>query len=259
MTSVSEFIKLEIEPIMLPVINKIVLFNMRKFLLLLACTICSGIAFSEGVSMARLFYQGHGSYRIVSANGLVIYIDPFAGEGYKMPADFVLVTHEHPDHNKVELVTKKKDCQVFRAKNFISGGKYGEARFNGIKIQAVPAYNKNHNQNECVGYVITLENGIKLYCAGDTSYTDYMQESLSIMNIDYAILPCDGFYNMDAKEAATCANIIGAANSIPVHTKPGALFDANVAQQFAESVDLSRTDFLILKPNEEKYLVTNNK
>ena len=37
--------------------------------------------------MAELLYQGHGSYRIVSNEGVVIYVDPYAGEGYDMPAD----------------------------------------------------------------------------------------------------------------------------------------------------------------------------
>lgn len=31
--------------------------------------------------MAELLYQGHGSYRIVSNEGVVIYVDPYAGEG----------------------------------------------------------------------------------------------------------------------------------------------------------------------------------
>ena len=59
--------------------------------------------------MAELLYQGHGSYRIVSNEGVVIYVDPYAGEGYDMPADIVIVTHEHSDHNQVDLVTLKDD------------------------------------------------------------------------------------------------------------------------------------------------------
>ena len=57
--------------------------------------------------MAELLYQGHGSYRIVSNEGVVIYVDPYAGEGYDMPADIVIVTHEHSDHNH-----KNKSCYI---------------------------------------------------------------------------------------------------------------------------------------------------
>ena len=44
--------------------------------------------------MAKLLYQGHGSLRIVTDEEIVIYIDPYAGEGYDLPADLILVTHQ---------------------------------------------------------------------------------------------------------------------------------------------------------------------
>ena len=53
--------------------------------------------------MAELLYQGHGSFRICTAAGAVIYVDPFAGDGYDRAADLVLVTHEHYDHNQVAV------------------------------------------------------------------------------------------------------------------------------------------------------------
>ena len=45
----------------------------------------------------------------MSNEGVVIYVDPYAGEGYDMPADIVIVTHEHSDHNQVDFVTLKDD------------------------------------------------------------------------------------------------------------------------------------------------------
>ena len=45
--------------------------------------------------MAILLYQGHGSFRLSTDGGKVIYIDPFASEGYGVPADLILVTHQH--------------------------------------------------------------------------------------------------------------------------------------------------------------------
>jgi len=52
----------------------------------------------------KLLYQGHGSYRITAADGRIIYIDPYAGEGYDKPADILLVSHQHGDHNQTKLV-----------------------------------------------------------------------------------------------------------------------------------------------------------
>lgn len=60
--------------------------------------------------MAKLLYQGHGSLRLISEAGMVIYIDPFIGEGYDIPADLILVTHQHHDHNQIDLPPHKADC-----------------------------------------------------------------------------------------------------------------------------------------------------
>jgi len=201
--------------------------------------------YGEEKYMSKLLYQGHGSYRIRTSEDIVIYVDPYAGKGYDLPADLILVTHEHYDHTAVNLVTKKNVCRIIRARNVLVKGEYKTVTAGKIKIQAVPAYNTYHDRGLCVGFVITLEDGIQIYASGDTSYTDYMKDSLSTMKIDYALLPCDGIFNMDAQEAARCADIIGAAHAIPVHTKPGELFDSRVAAQF------NAKNRLIMQPGEE--------
>lgn len=180
--------------------------------------------------MTKLLYQGHGSLRLISQTGIVIYIDPYAGEGYDLPADILLVTHQHGDHNQIKLVTQKQDCVVITNEEALSGGTHQRFSIGNIEIESVEASNKNHDPKSCVGYIITID-GIKIYAAGDTSKTAQM-ESLSSMEIDYALLPCDGVYNMDLQEAAECAEIINAKHNIPIHMKPGALFDRELAEKF---------------------------
>ena len=107
--------------------------------------------------MAKLLYQGHGSYRVVSKDGLVIYVDPYAGVGYDLRADIVLVTHEHADHNDLSLINKKRDCRILRAADMLVDGKYRKLEINGVIIEAVPAYNENHKRDCCVGYIITID------------------------------------------------------------------------------------------------------
>ncbi len=194
--------------------------------------------------MTKLLYQGHGSFRIITNSKRVIYVDPFVGEGYNLPADIILVTHEHPDHNKIELITQKENCRVLRAEAMLIKGEYKHVQIENLVIEAVPAYNKNHDRNKCVGYVMQVD-GVKIYAAGDTSTTEYMKTNLSKEGLDYALLPIDGFYNMDAKEAEKCAEIIGAKHTIPIHMKPGELFDIKEAEKFLP------TSRLIIKPGEE--------
>jgi len=195
------------------------------------------------MDMATLYYQGHGSYRITTNAGTVVYIDPFAGKGYDQKADLVLVTHEHYDHNKVELVEMKPDGKIIREKDMLIGGVYRHAVVKDVTITAVPAYNAHHDKKECVGYLLETD-GIKLYAAGDTSKTDYMKE-LGKEHLDWAILPIDGIYNMGPLEASSCAKLIGAKHTIPVHMKPGKLFDEATARSFT-------TDGrVIMHPDEE--------
>ena len=57
--------------------------------------------------MATMLFQGHGSYRLETKDGVVVYVDPFAGEGYDVQADLILITHEHFDHNQTDKVPQK--------------------------------------------------------------------------------------------------------------------------------------------------------
>lgn len=193
--------------------------------------------------MAKLLYQGHGSYRIISGNGKVIYVDPYVGEGYDVPADFILVSHQHGDHNQIEKAARKQNCKIITEKEALANGNYNSFSFDGIEIEAVEAKNLMHNPKNCVGYIIALD-GFKIYASGDTSKTKQM-ESFTSRNIDYALLCCDGVFNMGLKEAAECARLIGAKHNIPVHMKPGQLFDRKRAENF------NAPNRLILEPGQE--------
>lgn len=178
--------------------------------------------------MAELLYQGHGSYRIVSNEGVVIYVDPYAGEGYDMPADIVIVTHEHSDHNQVDLVTLKDDGVILRHGDLFVGGEYPIKKIKKVMIEGTPAENKNHSREECVGFIMTVD-GITLYGAGDTNYYPEME---SFNDLDYALLPVDGIYNMSAQEASRCAHVIDSRYFIPIHTSPTQLYDEDIAKSF---------------------------
>jgi L-ascorbate metabolism protein UlaG (beta-lactamase superfamily) len=180
--------------------------------------------------MATLYYQGHGSFRITSNDGKVVYVDPYAGGGYDLPADVVLVTHQHGDHNQIHLCTQKPDCRIITNVESLEGGKHNSFNFGNVIIQAVEAQNKNHNPAECVGFIITVD-GVKIYASGDTSKTEQM-ETFAEMELDYAILCGDGVYNMNPEEAAECARLIGAKHNILIHVKPKALFDRDIAEKW---------------------------
>jgi len=180
--------------------------------------------------MPKLLYQGHGSFRLTAGNGTVMFIDPFIGTGYDVPADVILVSHQHDDHNKVGLITQKPGCTVISNVEALAGGKHNKFSVSGIEIEAVEAVNKNHPSDQCVGFIVTAD-GVKIYFSCDTSKTSQMA-GFAERKLDYAFLCCDGFYNMGLEEAAEAAKLIGARHNVPVHLKPGELFDRALAEQF---------------------------
>ena len=196
--------------------------------------------------MVKLLYQGHGSLRFTLCDGRVLYVDPFAGEGYDKPADVVLVTHGHYDHNKLELITQKVGCKVVTNKEALAGGRHNVFSFDGIEVEATEASNLLHNSKSCVGFIVTLD-GVRIYCSGDTSKTVQMQEFVR-KELDYALFCGDGVFNMGLKEAAECARLVGAKHNILIHVKPHALFDLSKAQKWGAP------NKLIIQPGEEREL-----
>lgn len=181
----------------------------------------------------KLLYQGHGSLRITTADGKVIYIDPYAGKGYEPAADLILITHGHFDHTATKKIqSRNPGCRVITWKEALAGGRHNVFDLGFVTVEAVEAgYNRNHNVKKCVGYVLTLPSGVCVYAAGDTSETRQMPH-LAEKKIDYALFCCDGVFNMDLAEAAHCAALVGAKHNIPYHMAPGKLFDRTRAEQF---------------------------
>lgn len=185
---------------------------------------------------ATLLYQGQASLRIVTGEGKVIYIDPYAGDSYDLPADLILVTHGHYDHSAVDKVENRNpDCQIITHREAVINGEHQIFDLGYVTVEAVEAgYNDWHDVNECAGYVVTFSDGHSIYVTGDTSTTEQMPQ-LAEKEIDYAFFCCDGVFNMGLEEAARCAEMVNAKHNIPYHMttnqeKVG--FDREIAEQF---------------------------
>lgn len=204
------------------------------------------------ITISKFYYQGHGSYRLETNSGKIIFVDPFCGDGYDKKADLILITHNHFDHTKTQLVEKNENCDIITYKEALKNNNYNIFKKDEITIISVQAYNENHPISECVGYVLQFDN-ICFYASGDTSETNDMKTKLPNLNIDYAVLPIDGVFNMDIKEAKECAELIKAKHIIPIHTTP--LYDDEVNENMlfdeekAKKLDIENK--LTVKPGKE--------
>jgi hypothetical protein len=183
-----------------------------------------------GGSPGSLKYIVNSFVKIITPDEKVIYIDPTSVDAFEDSADVVLITHEHGDHNEISRVNCKQNCTVIRSADAIVSGVYNHFKIGNIDIQATAAYNRYHQKNNSVGYIVRFDT-ISIYHAGDTDKIPEMA-LLADSNITYALLPIDGTYTMTAAKAIEAAAMINAQYNIPIHSNPPAGYSPTKVGQF---------------------------
>lgn len=160
----------------------------------------------------EITFIGHGTL-MFAFNEKILHIDPwsqFTDYAHMPKADIILITHEHHDHldpKAIEDVRTENTALILTpiCSNQIKGGivmKNGdEETIDGIRIEAVPAYNIEHMRSPGApyhpkgdgnGYIVTFGDK-RVYIAGDTENTPELK---AIKNIDVAFLPMNLPYTM---------------------------------------------------------------
>ncbi|MBI4514915.1 MAG: metal-dependent hydrolase [Deltaproteobacteria bacterium] len=182
------------------------------------------------MATVRLTWLGHSAFRIHSAGGKTLLVDPWlrgnpaCPDSEKQPAavDALLITHAHFDHigDAVDIAKTAKPQSVVSiyeisawlerqgVENCVGMNKGGTAEvLPGIKVTMVQAEHScgllDNGQivygGEPCGYIIELENGQRIYHAGDTNVFGDMKIIGELYRPDVALLPIGGFYTMAPK------------------------------------------------------------
>ncbi len=169
----------------------------------------------------KITFLGHGTL-MFNFGGRVIHVDPYSdvADYNSLPkAQLILLTHEHRDHldpKALNAIRTEKTVVVLTeaCANQVQGGivmKNGDVKtVEGLKIEAVPAYNLIHKRDTGQpfhpkgvgnGYIITFGDK-RVYVAGDTENTPEMK---TLKNIDVAFLPMNLPYTMTPEMVADAA------------------------------------------------------
>jgi len=181
----------------------------------------------------KITFIGHGTLMFTFGEK-VIHVDPWSrlADYTKLPkADIILVTHEHGDHfdlKALEIMRTERSALVVTeaCASRIKGGivmHNGDVKtVEGLKIEAVPAYNIVHMRSEGVpfhpkgvgnGYVIAFGDK-RVYVAGDTENTPEMK---TLKDIDLAFLPMNLPYTMTPGMVADAAKAFKPKVLYPYH------------------------------------------
>jgi L-ascorbate metabolism protein UlaG (beta-lactamase superfamily) len=191
-----------------------------------------------------LTWLGHASFRLDSPNGKRVYVDPWLGnpkcpDAEKQPEriDVIALTHGHTDHvgEAVELAKQfsPEIVAIVELKGWLGSkgvdvgevpgpNKGGTVEVEGIKFTLTNAFHSSSSAEgeylgEAAGLVIEVENGTKIYFAGDTCVFSGMQLIGRIYAPDVAVLPIGGHFTMDPREAGVALELLGTARCVPCH------------------------------------------
>jgi len=181
----------------------------------------------------KITFIGHGTLMFTFGTK-IIHVDPFTkvADYAKFPkADVILITHEHYDHldlKALELVRTEKTKVVLteacskQVKNGIIMKNGDVQTVNGLKIEAIPAYNLVHKRDNGQpfhpkgvgnGYIITFGDK-RVYVAGDT---ENIPEMKSLREIDCGFLPMNLPYTMTPEMVADAAKAFQPEILYPYH------------------------------------------
>ena len=194
----------------------------------------------------RVTWLGHAAFLIESPKGARVALDPFIEHNPKFPkgfdygrVDVIAATHGHFDHfgdDAIALARKTGatvvgvfELGLFAGSRGIektSGmNKGGSQTVAGVEFRMVRADHSSGATSDAgivyagepCGYVMTFEDGFKIYHAGDTNVFSDMALIGELYAPDLALLPIGDFYTMGPREAAKACELLGVARILPMH------------------------------------------
>jgi L-ascorbate metabolism protein UlaG (beta-lactamase superfamily) len=160
----------------------------------------------------RIEYLGHACFRLTSVEGTKVVLDPFDGRelGYPMPsvdADYVLVSHEHTDHNYVAAL-KGNPTAIKR-----------DYKSKDISVKAIHVFHDEEvgaKRGRNTIFTIGMD-GMVLAHLGDLGHILDEQILRSMGKVDILFIPVGGTFTIDAAKASIVVDQVKPKVVIPMH------------------------------------------
>ncbi len=169
---------------------------------------------------------GHACFLIELDDGRRILTDPYdASCGYPVvpiPADIVLVSHGHHDHNAVETVPGAPRI-IDQAGSYDLG--------DGLTVTAIEADHDDAGgakRGKTLLFRIHAE-GLTAVHLGDLGCLLTDVQRMQLGETDIAMIPVGGFFTIDAAQAQTTAEMLRARIVLPMHYRTRANADWPIA------------------------------
>ncbi len=186
----------------------------------------------------RVTWHGHACFTVGSTKNILI--DPFLTQNPKaqikadsVKPDVIAVTHGHFDHvgdavsiakrTSAPIVTMVELAGLLQEEekdlNVIGINYSGSTKVDGVTFTSVPAYHSSGYNGKYGGSPmgIVVNDGLKLYHAGDTGVFRDMETIHDLYNPDISLLPIGGHYTMSIPEALYASRLLKSKYVVPMH------------------------------------------
>jgi L-ascorbate metabolism protein UlaG (beta-lactamase superfamily) len=216
---------------------------------------------------------GQACFLIETSQNTRIITDPMAMGDYKIPKDvepdIVTISHEHFDHNQVDVVSGKPSV----LRGLSSGGKDFapiEEKIKDVKIYTVPSYHDaNQGQQRGKNAIFVFEfDGLKVVHLGDLGHELTAEQVEKIGAVDVMMIPVGGTYTIFGETADKVVSQLDPKMIVfPMHFKtdaasflPYTAYDYTSDKQSVKKVD-GNTFVLDVSnpPGNPAYVVLNYK
>ena len=227
-----------------------------------------------------LTWLGHNSFKLLTRGAKTVLIDPWVESNPACPRelkafdriDVMTISHGHGDHmgdavtlgkkHKPAVIANYEICLFLQRKGIANTSpmnKGGTQEAAGIKFTMVHATHSSGIEDggqviyggEPCGYIITLEDGTRIYHAGDTAVHADMALIGEIYAPEIALLPIGDLYTMSPREAAVAARMLKPKYVVPSHygTFPALTGTPEVFKEELDKLKV-KTEVIVLKPGE---------
>lgn len=188
---------------------------------------------------ATITALGHAGFLVsFEPQPLVLVFDPYEAKT-EQQADVIFISHAHYDHcdpNSIRRLMKNttvivapRHCQnelsdIEASKVWVEDNDFSDLPSQ-LKVKVIPAYNTNKFRTPTeqfhpkslggVGYLVSYNEKMTLFHAGDTDFTPEMNDLAK--KIDVAFLPISGTYVMTLQEAIEASKILQPKLAVPMH------------------------------------------
>jgi L-ascorbate metabolism protein UlaG (beta-lactamase superfamily) len=197
-------------------------------------------------SRLGITWLGHGTFHFRTPGGKRLLVDPWLEGNPRCPAawkkpsplDGILITHGHRDHaSDAATLAKATGAPVVSSFEICSWlgrkgvrdvrpmNKGGAHMVSGVNVAMVDARHSSSIDEdgrtiflgEAAGFVLTFEDGVVLYFAGDTALFGDMRLIGEWYREQISCVPLGALFTMGPEQAALACEWLGVKQAIPMH------------------------------------------